>query len=92
MDLEVFINGVIKRVIESMMDTVDFNSMIAHIANGFGDLPIENFRKNFEDVLFRYGYQKNILAQAANLLNKDIKDKMQELLIIRSRGIISENM
>ena len=31
-DLEVFINGVIKRVIEAMMDTVDFNAMIAHIA------------------------------------------------------------
>jgi hypothetical protein len=90
--LEAFLNRCIKGILESMMDCVEFQAMVAHIVQKFGSVPFKYFKENFISVLSRFSYQKNILRKAIDLLNSDIKNMTHKLLTLRSRGVSSSDL
>lgn len=90
--LEPFLNRCIKSLLESMIDCVDFKTMIAHIVEQFGAVPFKYFKDNLVSVLSRLSYQQNILSKAIDLLNYDIKHMTHTFLSVRNRGICSMEM
>jgi hypothetical protein len=90
--LEPLLNRSIKGILESMIDCVDFQAMIAHIVSKFGAVPFRYFKDNFVNVLSRFSYQQNILSKAIDLLDSDVKHMTHRLLSLRNRGISSQDL
>ncbi|CAG9310317.1 unnamed protein product [Blepharisma stoltei] len=90
LSLEPMVQWCIKQVLESMMDNVDFNKIISHIVNNFGDIPFRYFKENIVSILSQYSYQKNIVRKAIDLLHADLKNTTQEMLVLRNKGVSSK--
>lgn len=89
--LENSIYNSVKDILDSMMDHVDFNSIITHITKNFGFIPFKHFKDSFVSVLSRVSYQENILSKAINLLNYDTICMTQELLHVSCKGASSQD-
>ena len=89
--LLILIDKSIKEVLNAMINTVDFDTIISKITEKYGHLPFKHFRESTITILSRFSYNQNIFSRANSLLIKDKSMLTVKLVDEYSIGVCSDD-
>ena len=85
------LDEIIKDVLDTMINYVDFDALISQITKNHGNMAFKHFRESTITVLSRFSYLQNIISKVKSLVIKDQSCLTDRLIEEYRRGVCSDN-